>query len=208
MPLKRPLHCLIHNQVVQLRLTAHEVQPLGPQTCTCPPKRRRRVRTRSCCAIIPASETPVVQHSLCPCPTAFGAVLGPALWPTLLLKRESCTGVLQRQVLLIFDYNTLGLGEVQLSFKLSNLFPGSSQGYACASPYLPPFLDLLGFVSLSYLVFLPDFPRRESSPFWSPCLPLLHMPHNRRVSRCSILASTVHASAEELSPHCLSVSPL
>lgn len=90
-------------------LTAEAVQPLRMQAALVPTKPSRRARPQRCCAIILASNAPVVQHNLC-------SYL--ALW---LLKRESTN----TKPYFSFDYISLCLGETRFSFKLSFSFLGA-----------------------------------------------------------------------------------
>lgn len=93
------------------------------------------------------------------------------------------------------DYVSLALGESRLSFKLSTLFPNSLWVIAGSSPYPNPFLEHMGFMSLSYLILFSDFPRLESSLLWLPFWLLLW---SLKVLPPS-LACSEHASADEFS---------
>lgn len=76
----------------------------------------------------------------------------------------------KNESLLIFDYIILGLGESQLSFKLTYLFPDSLQ--ACARPIPYP---------------SNPFPRLNTFCLWSPFWLLLHMPQEEFLLYCLFL---------------------
>lgn len=110
--------------------------------------------------------------------SSVGSVAGTPPWPRQLLTKQRALRCHQDGPVLSFEYLFVGLGESRPSFKRSNLFPGSSQGYAGAPPYPFPFLDLLGFQPLSYAILFQNFPRLGSSPRCSAYWLLLCMPQS------------------------------
>lgn len=117
MSLKKLLHCLIHEQVAQLHFAVKEApHPLGLQGGACLHHSRRKAWTQSCQAISLPSEAIIVQHSL-----HFHPVHIQCLTQTCAAVTETAT---QKNFMFLLDfyYISLDLGEIKLSFKLSNIF--------------------------------------------------------------------------------------